>query len=196
MTDIMLDLETMGTGPDAAVVAIGACAFDLERGILATFQQAVDLESSLRTGGRVDGTTVMWWLAQSDEARAALARDAQPVDIAVALFCDWFRTWTGGSPRSQVWGDGSDFDNVIMQELLKRLRLPPLWTYKQNRDYRTVKHLRLDIPLPVVGIEHVACDDAVAQALHLMQILRQGVPPGKPVVTVDEIMEQRADQAS
>ena len=29
--DIMLDLETMGTGPAAAIVAIGAVAFDLDR---------------------------------------------------------------------------------------------------------------------------------------------------------------------
>ena len=28
--DIMLDLETMGTGPNAAIVAIGAVAFDLQ----------------------------------------------------------------------------------------------------------------------------------------------------------------------
>ena len=32
--DIMLDLETMGTGPNAAIVAIGAVAFDLQAGTI------------------------------------------------------------------------------------------------------------------------------------------------------------------
>lgn len=194
-TDIMLDLETMGNGSDGAVVAIGACAFDTDTGkILSVFQQAVDLESSIKSGGKVEGGTVMWWLRQSEAARQALMKDPKPVAEAAVAFCEWFRAWTGGSPHTQVWGNGSDFDNVIMMALFKRLGWPQLWSHKQNRDYRTIKNMRPDIVKPAPAVAHVACDDAVAQALHLCEIMRQGVPGRKPVVTADEIVAARAAQ--
>ena len=48
MNDVMLDLETMGTGPDAAIVAIGAIAFDVHtRTIGPSFYIPVELRSSV-----------------------------------------------------------------------------------------------------------------------------------------------------
>ncbi len=41
--DVMIDIETMGLGPDAAIVAIGAVFFDLEKGTLVErFYRAID----------------------------------------------------------------------------------------------------------------------------------------------------------
>lgn len=34
MAQVMLDLETMGNGPSAAIVAIGAVSFSVEGGVL------------------------------------------------------------------------------------------------------------------------------------------------------------------
>lgn len=34
MDNVMLDLETMGNGPEAAIVAIGAVEFDLKSGAI------------------------------------------------------------------------------------------------------------------------------------------------------------------
>lgn len=188
---IMLDLEAMGTGPDAAIVAIGACAFDLT-GVLSTFYQAVDLQSSLDNGGTCNGATIMWWLQQAPEARLALTRDPVHIDEALAKFTDWYRAWTGLSPYATVWGDGSDFDNVVLASAYKRAGLLKPWGYKQNRDYRTMKNLRPDIVKPEIGVAHNARDDAVAQALHLIEIMKQGVPPPKPSVTVDEIVAAKS----
>ncbi|MFA5379904.1 MAG: 3'-5' exoribonuclease, partial [Dehalococcoidia bacterium] len=45
--EVSLDLETMGNGPDAAIIAIGAVEFSLETGLLGQeFYEVVDLESS------------------------------------------------------------------------------------------------------------------------------------------------------
>ena len=50
MLDVMLDLETMGTQPDAAIVAIGAVEFDLEAAQLGRrFYQPVTLDSAANT---------------------------------------------------------------------------------------------------------------------------------------------------
>ena len=68
MLDIMLDLETMGTGTQAAIVAIGAVEFDLEKGILGEeFYRTVDLSSSISCGGIIDADTVLWWMQQSED---------------------------------------------------------------------------------------------------------------------------------
>lgn len=54
MHNIMLDLETLGTGPNAAVIAIGACFFDIEtREIGATFYRVLDLDGVVRSGGEM-----------------------------------------------------------------------------------------------------------------------------------------------
>ena len=69
MNNIMLDLETMGSGPRAAIVSIGAVFFDLQTGELgAEFEVAVDLRESVKFG-EMNADTVLWWLEQSDEAR-------------------------------------------------------------------------------------------------------------------------------
>ncbi len=69
--NIMLDLETMGNGPDAAIIAVGACKFDTIA-VLDTYYCVVDLTSSLNAGLKVDGDTILWWLKQSDDARKAI----------------------------------------------------------------------------------------------------------------------------
>ena len=58
-TQVMLDLETMGKGPDAAIVAIGACTFDIAAGkIGTTYYNRVDLASAVSAGGVIDASTV------------------------------------------------------------------------------------------------------------------------------------------
>jgi len=53
MNEVMLDLETMGQGPDAAIVAIGAVAFDpVTHWLGDPFYRLVDLESAVVTGAR------------------------------------------------------------------------------------------------------------------------------------------------
>ncbi len=43
MRDCMIDFETLGTGPDAAIIQVGACYFDRVTGeIGATFKRNFD----------------------------------------------------------------------------------------------------------------------------------------------------------
>ena len=179
--NIMLDLETMGVGPNAAIVAIGAVEFVLPvKESMATvgrigeitreFYRTVDLQSSVDAGGVIDPSTVMWWLEQSDEARAELTREAGRENIAGAL--QLFREWLGGRD-CLIWGNGASFDNVILGSAYTKLSgidfVP--WKFRNNRCYRTVKALNKHIPADEVGgVAHNAVDDAKYQALHLIKI--------------------------
>ena len=171
MPHIMIDLETMGTRPDAAIIAIGAVAFD-KYGVHDTFYLNVDLQSAVTTGARIDPSTVMWWLKQSDEARAAF--DTKGVDLVTALdrLDAWFDMQVDGCEG--VWGNGASFDNTILSESYKRLGFNPPWPFWKDRCYRTMKSMFPDVEMDRSGTHHNALDDARSQALHLIEINKGG----------------------
>lgn len=171
MHNIMLDLETMGTGPNAAICAIGAVAFDVEqRELGATLYMQLDLTDSVRCGGVIDPETVLWWLQQSDEARQKISGDGYPVATAVWEFTDFIQS-LGGEDKVKIWGNGSDFDNVILSSMFRRLGLQAPWKFWNNRCYRTVKNLHPQVEMVFEGVRHDALSDAINQAQHLIAML-------------------------
>lgn len=170
MTNVMLDLETMGTSNDAAIVAIGAVEFDVATGTIGElFYYTIDLGSAVSEGGVIDAATVMWWLRQSDAARKALY-DRFTMPIRQGL--DEFAAWMAARGKDvKVWGNGVAFDNVILAQAYRRMGLPVPWEYRNDRCYRTMRTLYPDIQMQRTGVHHSAGDDAVSQAQHLLQIL-------------------------
>jgi len=169
----MLDLETMSTASNAAIVAIGAVKFDPDTGELGQmFYRNVSLESCIAAGLDVEAGTVMWWLLRSEEARRVLLEDALPLREALKQFNDFLYSIDRDAARLgervdiAVWGKGSDFDNVILANAYKALRYPLPWKYRNNRCVRTILAL---VPSAYDGVEseetkHNALDDAIYQA--------------------------------
>lgn len=165
--EVVLDLETMGNGNNAAIVAIGACKFAPHStvGPSDTFYREVDLESSVDAGMKIDASTILWWMQQSDEARkSTFTGDRVPLGDALYQFSKWF-----GEDRP-VWGNGATFDNVIVRSGFAAVRLPVPWKFWNDRCYRTMKNLRPDVKMERVGVAHNALSDAISQALHLQKI--------------------------
>lgn len=169
-SNVMLDLETMGNGPDAAIVAIGACTFDITTGkIGTTYYNRVDLASAVSYGGVIDASAVTWWLQQGHEARAEIAREGG-MDIAEAL--QHFDTWMDRHTHdAEVWGNGASFDNVVLRGAYARNGTSAPWAWWNDRCYRTVKALHRDVPMKRIGTHHNALHDAISQALHLIAML-------------------------
>lgn len=172
MLDVMIDLETMGNGPDAAIIAIGAVEFDPDAQLIGErLDLLIDLASAVAAGGAMDAATVLWWMRQDDLARSDVT-DGPHDQIGAALI--QFSKWLAQrAPQNdlRIWGNGSDFDNVILASAYRRLSLPLPWRFWGNRCYRTLKAMRPDIPFEHVGTRHNAIDDAESQARHLMGIL-------------------------
>lgn len=163
-TNIMIDLETMSTKSNAAIVSIGAVMFS-KYGIGETFYCNVDLQSSLDYGLNIDGQTVMWWLKQKKAARKSLAHEPIDLKIAIEMFADWLDEY-----NMPVWGNGSDFDNVILANAFKAVGQDLPWRFRDNRCYRTVQNQFPDIPIDKSGVSHNALDDALNQAEHLIKL--------------------------
>lgn len=175
MNHIMLDLETMGTGPNAAIVAIGAVEFELTKagGQLGnSFYQCISLESAMAGGGQVNASTVLWWLKQSDAARAMFAQPTVFENAALLKFSEWMAV-RGETKNLRVWGNGASFDNVILASAYRRTGLQLPWNSSNDRCYRTVKSMHSAAPaIQRTGTHHNAKDDAINQANHLIAMLK------------------------
>ena len=167
--NVMLDLETMDNTSDSAIVSIGACVFSSANGITSKFEIDVDLQSAIDYGGTVGGSTVLWWLNQKWEARKKLTQaKALLLPDALIEFSNWI------PDGAIVWGNGSDFDNVILKNAYRRVDMPTPWPKFNDRCFRTMKTIFKDVQKPKrEGIAHSALDDAIFQATWILKIFEE-----------------------
>ena len=175
-TDIMIDLETLGTVPGCAIVSIGAVAFN-EFGMHEIgFYRAIQIPEWDTPGDTPDGLhkdagTIKWWKDQSPAALKVFHEGRFSTRSAISELARYIAEF--GKPR--VWGNGADFDNPIIAVAAHKVGLSPkdVWAGYNGRCYRTVKNQFKDIKLARVGTYHNALDDARSQAQHLVDICRQ-----------------------
>ncbi len=176
---LMIDLETMGTNPDAPINSIGGKFFDPATGEMGPeFSKAIDLETS---GGIIDRKTIKWWAKRSREAQSAIFTDEIPLDDALLQFRE-FIDENSGECFVQVWGNGANFDNVILRRSYERQGIPCPWRYYNDRDVRTIVELGNSIgfdvrmAIPFEGVPHNALDDARHQAKQVSAIWQKLIP--------------------
>ncbi len=167
MTHIMVDLETLSTKPNAAILSIGAVKFDTDKKVYAKFYQAVKTPPEVE-GFDISSDTLHWWTKQSEEARAVFT-DPNAVDItvALALFSAWVEEGTD-KKYIRMWGNGASFDNVILSTAYRLCYFPQPWMFWNNRCYRTVKAMNPGTKITRIGEHHNALHDADSQAVHLL----------------------------
>jgi hypothetical protein len=184
MKSIMIDIETLGTNPDACVTAIGAVAFN-ESSVLDSAGWTI---SQKDWHGDIDPATVAWWLGQSDAAREALIKphvafSAFDAALLLAKFAQLHSA-------EETWANDPDFDIVILKkwwartERITGLRLMAFpFHYRSMRSFRTItaEAKRLGAPYGTgfqLGTAHNAVDDASNQARTVIEIRKQLVAVG------------------
>lgn len=173
-----MTLKLWGNKPDSAIVAIAAVPFDMISGVTddALFYEVINLRNSEKYGGSIDADTVLWWLGKSKNARGKITNSTKMIDLPVALtrlnsfafeFCE---------ERVQVWGNGSNFDNVILRTAYENCEINPFWRHWNDRDVRTIVELGRNAGIdpkkdfPFVGEAHNALDDALHQVNYVVAI--------------------------
>lgn len=172
-SEIMVDLETMSTKHNAAIVSIGAVEMDFKNKTLGKepFYINIDLKSSQDAGLHIDADTVNWWMMQKDDARKALTGNRESLIDALTDFYRWLQK-IGGVCR--IWGNGANFDNVILRNAYEAVGVTCPWPFWNDMCYRTIKNMHPDVWQPTrSGTYHNALDDATFQAEHLLGILRR-----------------------
>lgn len=168
--DISIDIETLGRRYDAPVISIGAVPFDWKTGKLAPnqFYKEINIDSAIRAG-RVDGSTLQWWMNQGDKARRIFDKQTEhKVSLATAL--DELTRYMRQFPGARPWGNGATFDITILEYAYANggVGLQPAWHFMEIRDMRTIVEAadfdKTSWPFPRDAVAHNALSDAVYQA--------------------------------
>lgn len=164
-TDLSIDLETLGTDPGSVITQIGLCAFSHNHDVQSSINIWVDPQSCLDVGMKVSWSTIKWWMMQSDAARAQfVAPTVRAIGDALFQANEWIEERLDPDTM-KVWGHGSCFDVVLLEDAYRRCNSVAPWSYRNVRDLRTLVALAPPwIEKPKSETEHFAVDDARAQA--------------------------------
>ena len=169
--DIMLDLETLSTRPDATILTFGACKFSpynqesIDKGIY--FRVSVDEQIALDR--HVDDNTVEWWGRQADDVREEALGESDR--ITLSEFTSQLNKFLVGCDN--IWAQGPVFDIVILENLYRQLGLPCPWQFWQIRDSRTLLSTHGDPRDKNKAGLHNALEDAVSQAQAVQTVFKQ-----------------------
>ena len=135
MTDIMIDIETVGTGPNACVLTIAAQTFDpAGSGYLPQdYYARIDVDS--QPDRDVDDATVAWWATQPAEAQAEAFSDEGRIPLKQSLeelskLCFHLQILFGPMVQHLIW--------LYLKMHYKQEGLPIPWQFWCVRDARTV----------------------------------------------------------
>src|SRR6478609_3020281 len=162
MQDIMCDLETLGTKPNAIILSIGACLVNWKTGEpdpKFDFYRVISVDSCKLAGLTECPSTVKWWSTQSEEARKVFTEPSISLEQGLIDFYNHMRQFNLNKVR--LWGNGSDFDNVILGSAYDAVGLNAPWRFYNSRCFRTVRKLlghHLNEP-EREGTYHNALDD-------------------------------------
>lgn len=176
---IMVDIETLGIGPGRIIGTIGAVAFNPAGGELGPeFSVRLDMLEQERLGMTISASTFIWWLSQSEEARAEMrSRDRLSVYEALlnlGAFIEKHLAYGG-----TLWAKSPRFDLVMLEALYEKVELERPWHFASEDDVRTITRTAGVEPERVEGA-HTALGDARAQARHVQRCywhLNLGIGP-------------------
>lgn len=182
LSEIMLDIETLSTAPDAAICAIGAAAFSFETEGINTFYLEVDWQDHAnRLDAHIDPNTQRWWDQQKPEARAVLEKKETtlPIESALQQFTEWvvsIRKQNNMQPLG-IWGNDINFDITIIESAYKAVNQATAWNFWESRSVRTLvwmgKQFGIDPKktIPREGTYHNAADDSLHQVKYCKAIM-------------------------
>lgn len=166
--DIMLDLESLGTRPDCAILTLGAVKFSPY--VLDDFGESlylrIDVDEQLALGREVQEDTLQWWMKQAEDVREEALGEGDRVSLE-SMYKQLNRFVVG---VTNIWCQGPAFDIVILENIYRQCGWPTPWQFWQIRDSRTLFGVHGDPrEKGKVGL-HNALEDCVSQAQGVQQI--------------------------
>ena len=168
MTDVervMVDIETLGVDPGHAILSIGAVRFS-RQGLGEEFYREIDLESCQDAALAIDANTLLWWLDQ-DDAVTGILTGGDPLEDVLRAFTEFY------PEGAEVWANAPSFDCEHLEAAYSRVGLEEPWSFRDERDVRTLRSLPCAVDVDHDGDEHDALDDARRQAKSVAATLRR-----------------------
>ncbi len=175
---VMINLETLGTRPNAVVIQIGAVLFEPVSGGKVLNGKAFDRHVLVQDGsGTIDHGTLCFWLAEKSAARMGKALSERAVFLGRALeeLVAWPMETHGLSWEAVegVWAKPADFDLPILKSAFAQFGMDVPWDRRTTRCVNTLFSLVGGTPeVDWTGlIHHDARDDAVGQAMQVQKAM-------------------------
>jgi len=168
--NVMIDIETLGNVSNSVIVSIGAVKFDIATGETGEcLYQTVDIDSCLKKGMVVTGSTIRWWLSQSEEARNELINGMNvPIEGALNNLSQFIQ------PTDIVWSNGLRFDISLLSDAYNLIGKPIPWEFRNERDVRTLVSFAPEIKRRKVeeykSTTHHALFDCILQIQYCSEI--------------------------
>lgn len=162
-----IDMETLSTEHNAALLSIGAVIHDFGTGQqVDTFYANITPESSIAAGLDVSESTKAWWAKQGQAAQDVLSVDQRPLrDVLVD-----FAKWLAGHGVQYAIGNGPRADNQWLESACKAVGMQSPIKYWGDLDMRTLTFIGTHIlgldhwHNTFKGVKHNALHDAINEA--------------------------------
>lgn len=168
--DVMIDIETLCTKPEAVILTIGAVKFDpFSNKIGDGLYIKPDVDEQTAKGRTIDENTLTWWMNQAEDVREeALSMDDR---ISVEEMYRQLNRFIVGAEN--VWAQGPVFDMVILANIYRQYGWPTPWQYWQVADSRTTFKMHGDPREKGKAGLHNALEDCISQAKAIQQIYQR-----------------------
>lgn len=174
---LMIDLESLGTKANTAVLSMGAVTFN-QLGVIAEIYTVPSLKFQLqKTTRAVDADTLHWWMNQDDRAKKVFSESMES-SLTVQGLCSELSVFIDKFVKNKkdliVWSNGAGFDVPIIEHMLQYSGLEIPWKFWNIRCYRTLKSLfPIENHVKKAEVKHNALDDAKFQAACVMKFLSE-----------------------
>lgn len=189
--DVVIDIETLGTGVDAKIIGIGAVAvIDGELPYYDTgrlrnvsrpelFHRNISSACQINSARSYTQDTRTFWGKQGSELKAfyGIESFAPQPETALASALDALSYWCTQledlhKAKVRPWGNGATFDVSMLEHAFRQAGCTIPWQFFNIRDVRTRKedglHIAaladIEVDIPFEGIKHYALDDAYHEA--------------------------------
>lgn len=180
VTDIVVDIETLGTQPGCPIIQIGYCGFDAyDASFTPLISGAYRIPlSAIQGKDKISGDTLDRWFNQSASAVAELLSGAgalsETKQSESSMLIAFAQDLAPHAQQANLWGNSHSFDLVLIEAALARHGMEKHWDFRNERCYRTLKEelywVKAD---PFIGTKHIALNDAYNEAAHLYKLLQE-----------------------
>jgi exodeoxyribonuclease VIII len=138
MKHVMIDIETLGLHANCVILCIGAVQFDLDSGNIGEkYRRTVDIEDQIKRGRTITADTLQFWMNQKRETFESCLRAPVPLEAALYDLGEFLYD----HDIKFVWSNGINFDLGILKHAFNSIPYPLPWSYKDERDYKTIREL-------------------------------------------------------
>lgn len=181
--NIMIDIETLGTGSNAVMISLAAIRFNPRTGeTFETFEGFLNIDDSVKLGKKVTEGTIMWWFSQEDKAIKTLMKKYKNNVDSVENILNKFHEWLikvspknkKGDPDFYIWGNGPGLDLGIVKNYYHKSGMSEPWFFGKETCVRSIVRFnpKLKYNQKFEGVAHDGIDDCKHQIKYVSNILK------------------------